>query len=111
MRRLALATLPFILIGCSSPEVEITQPDYPVYCIRDVIFLGDEKDPDGRLLLDMPGYPHGQTDMMQEISRQTYDELEVDACKSDDPRMNLEPRGIAWTDGRNTDLDGNPLNE
>jgi len=111
MRKLALAALPFVLIGCGSPTVEVTeQPDYPVYCIRDVIFLDD--DPQGRLLLDMPGYPYGQTDMMQEIDRQTYNEMtHIDACKSDDPRMNLEPRGIDWTDGRKTDLDGNPLNE
>ena len=82
----------------------------PVYCIRDVVFLGDEKDPNGRVLLDMPGYPYGQTDMMQEISRQTYDNLNnIDACKSDDPRTGQKPSGIAWSDGRNTDLEGNPL--
>ena len=112
MKKLILAIAPFIIVGCGSAEVEVSQQsDYPTYCIREVIFLGDENDPDGRLLLDMPGYPFGQTDMMQEISRQTYDELEVDACKSNDPRMGQQPRGIAWTDGRNTDLDGNPLNE
>ena len=112
MRKLALAALPFVLIGCSSPTVEVTQSDYPVYCIRDVIFLDGETNPNGRVLLDMPGYPYGQTDMMQEIDRHTYNEIDnIDACKSDDPRMNLEPRGIAWADGRNTDLDGNPLNE
>ena len=71
-------------------------------------FLDDK--PDGRVLLDMPGYPYGQTDMMQEIDRYTYNELDnIDACKSNDPRMGQEPRGIAWADGRNTDLDGNPL--
>ena len=112
MKTIILAAIPFIVMGCNGVGVQVSQePDYPPYCIRDVVFLGDENDPNGRLLLDMPGYPHGQTDMMQEISRQTYNELEVEACKSDDPRMDLSPDGIAWTDGRNTDVDGNPLNE
>ena len=105
-----LLVLPF-LVSCAGPKEEVvTEPKWPVYCIRDVIFLDGERDPNGRVLLDMPGYPYGQTDMMQEIDRHTYNELtNVDACKSDDPRMELKPRGIAWADGRNTDLDGNPL--
>ena len=113
MKKLFLLPL-LLLTACGSSEVvsdAITDENSPpVYCIRDVIFLGDENDPNGRVLLDMPGYPYGQTDMMQEISRHTYNELDnIDACKSDDPRMGQEPRGIAWADGRNTDLDGNPL--
>jgi len=112
MKKLLLLPL-LLLTACSGGEVvsdAITDEKPPVYCIRDVVFLGDENDPNGRVLLDMPGYPYGQTDMMQEIDRYTYNELDnIDACKSDDPRMGQEPRGIAWADGRNTDLDGNPL--
>ena len=110
MRRIIpLLILPFV-VSCAGPKEEevVTEPKWPTYCIRDVIFLDD--DPQGRVLLDMPGYPYGQTDMMQEIDRQTYNELDnIDACKSDDPRTGQKPRGIAWTDGRNTDLDGNPI--
>ena len=106
---LPLLILPFI-VSCAPPqEVEIKEPDYPVYCIRDAVFLDDN--PQGRVLLDMPGYHHGQTDKMQEIDRQTYNEIATmtPVCQSDDPRMELEPSGIAWSDGRNTDLDGNLL--
>lgn len=109
MRR-ALFLFPLLfLAACGEQEAKVFEDMPPVYCIRDVVFLGDERDPNGRVLLDMPGYPHGQTDMMQEIDRHTYDTLDVDACKHDDPRMELKPSGIAWTDGRNTDLDGNLL--
>ena len=107
---LPLLVLPF-LVSCGAGEVvsdAITdEPDLPVYCIRDAVIL--DNGPQGTVLLDMPGYPYGMTDKMQEIDRQTYNELGVDACKHDDPRMELEPSGIAWTDGRNTDVDGNPL--
>lgn len=108
MRRIIpLLVLPF-LVSCAGPKEEVvTEPKWPVYCIRDAIFLDD--DPNGRVLLDMPGYPYGMTDKIQEIDRQTYNELDVDTCKSDDPRMQVKPSGIAWTDGRNTDLDGKPL--
>ena len=108
MRRIIpLLVLPF-LVSCAGPKEEVVDTaSLPSYCIRDVVFLDD--DPQGRVLLDMPGYPYGMTDKMQEIDRQTYNELDVDACKHDDPRMELEPSGIAWTDGRNTDVDGNPL--
>jgi len=112
MKKLLLLPL-LLLTACGGGEVvseAVTDERPPVYCIREVVFLGDESDPNGRVLLDMPGYPYGQTDMMQEISRHTYNELDnIDACKSDDPRMQLRPSGIAWTDGRNTDIDGNPL--
>jgi hypothetical protein len=113
MKKLLLLPL-LLLTACGGGEVAsdavTDEPQWPSYCIREVIFLGDENDPNGRLLLDMPGYPYGQTDMMQEIDRHTYNGLDnIDACKSDDPRMGQKPRGIAWTDGRNTDLDGNPL--
>ena len=109
MRRIIpLLVLPF-LVSCAGPKEEVvTEPKWPVYCIRDVIFL--DEDPQGRVLLDMPGYPHGMTDKYQEIDRQTYNEMtHIDACKSDDPRMQVESVGIAWSDGRDTDLDGNPL--
>ena len=112
MKKLLL--LPLLLLTACGGGGEIVsdaitdEPQWPVYCIRDAVFLDDK--PDGRVLLDMPGYPYGQTDMMQEIDRYTYNELDnIDACKSNDPRMGQEPRGIAWADGRNTDLDGNPL--
>ena len=112
MKKLLLLPL-LLLTACGGGEVVSEAPTeerLPVYCIRDVIFLGDQNDPNVRVLLDMPGWPHGATDMMQEIDRQTYDELDnIDACKSNDPRMELKPVGIAYSDGRNTDLDGNPL--
>jgi hypothetical protein len=110
MRKLLFLPL-LLLTACGGGEVvsdAVTdEPQWPVYCIRDVVFLDDQ--PQGRVLLDMPGYPHGQTDMMQEIDRRTYNNLEVDVCKSDDPRTGQKPSGIAWSDGRNTDLDGNTL--
>ena len=99
---LPLLILPF-LVSCGGNEPEVVEePQYPVYCIRDVVFLDDE--PGGRVLLDMPGYPYGQTDKYQEIDRHTYNELEVPVCQSDDPRMALEASGIAWADGRDTGL-------
>ena len=111
MRKLLFLPL-LLLTACGGGEVvsdAVTdEPTLPVYCIREVVFLDD--DPQGKVLLDMPGYPFGQTDKMQEISREAYNELtNIDACKSDDPRMQLKPSGIAWADGRDTDLDGNPL--
>ena len=114
MKKLLLLPLLFLTAcGGGGGEVvsdAVTDERLPVYCIRNVVFLGDPNDPNVRVLLDMPGWPHGATDMMQEIDRQTYDELDnIDACKSDDPRMELKPVGIAYTDGRDTDLDGNPI--
>ena len=113
MKKLLLLPL-FLLTACGGGEVvsdAITDEKRPpTYCIRAVEFLGDGRDPNGRVLLDMPGYPYGQTDMIQEISRQVYNEIDnIDACKSEDPRTRQQPRGIAWSDGRNTDLEGNPL--
>ena len=109
MNKLTIASLAgaFLLTACSSAlESEVTTSTYPVYCIREVVFLDDN--PQGQVLLDMPGYPYGQTDMYQEISRATYNELDVPVCQSDDPRMALEASGIAWSDGRNTSLDELP---
>jgi len=97
-----------LLVSCAGAKEEVvTEPKWPTYCIRDVIFLDDE--PGGRVLLDMPGYPYGMTDMYQEIDRHTYNVIDWDACKTGDPRLEVKARGIAWSDGRNTDLDGNPL--
>ena len=102
-RFLPLLILP-LLVSCGGPKEEVVEgPQYPVYCIRDAIFLDDE--PGGRVLLDMPGYPYGQTDKYQEIDRHTYNELEVPVCQSDDPRMALQSSGIAWADGRDTGLE------
>ena len=83
-----LLVLPF-LVSCGGPKEEVVEaPQYPVYFIREVVFLDD--DPQGRVLLDMPGYPYGQTDKYQEIDRQTYNELDVPVCQSDDPLTSLE---------------------
>ena len=100
--------LPLLLLAsCSTTTTtEVERSTLPVYCIRDVVFL--DNDPQGQLLIDMPGYPYGQTDAYQQISKQTYNELDVPVCKSDDPRMALEASGIAWADGRDTSLDELP---
>ena len=105
MKKLLLPLL--LLASCSTTTTtEIERSTLPVYCIRDVVFL--DNDPQGQLLIDMPGYPYGQTDAYQQISKQTYNELDVPVCKSDDPRMALEASGIAWADGRDTSLDELP---
>ena len=96
-----------LLASCSTTTTTEVEPrTLPVYCIRDVVFL--DNDPQGQLLIDMPGYPYGQTDAYQQISKQTYNELDVPVCKYDDPRMALEASGIAWADGRDTSLDELP---
>ena len=96
-----------LLTACTTaPEAEVSTSNLPVYCIRDVVFL--DNDPQGQLLIDMPGYPYGQTDAYQQISKQTYNELDVPVCKYDDPRMALKASGIAWADGRDTSLDELP---
>ena len=105
MKKLLLPLL--LLASCSTTTTtEIERSTLPVYCIRDVVFL--DNDPQGQLLIDMPGYPYGQTDAYQQISKQTYNELDVPVCKYDDPRMALEASGIAWADGRDTSLDELP---
>ena len=109
MNKLTIASLvgAFLLTACTTaPEAEVNTSALPVYCIRDVVFL--DNDPQGQLLIDMPGYPYGQTDKYQQISKQTYNELDVPVCKSDDPRMALEADGIAWANGRDTSLDELP---
>ena len=111
MRKLLLLSPLLLLTACGGGgevvDGSITDGKVlPVYCIRDAVVSDD---PTATVLLDMPGWPYGATDKMQEISRDTYNELDVPVCAFDDPRMELEPSGIAWADGRNTDLDGNPL--
>ena len=109
MNKVTIASLAgaFLLTACTSaPEPEVEVSTYPSYCIREVVFL--DSNPQGQVLLDMPGYPYGQIDKYQEISRQTYNELNVPACQHDDPRMQLEASGIAWADGRDTSLDELP---
>ena len=100
---LPLLVLPFLVSCGGQPEVTETKVSYPVYCIRDAIIL------ENSVLLDMPGYPYGMTDKYQEITKDVYNTLGVPVCKSDDPRMEVKSVGIAWADGRDTDLDGNPL--
>ncbi len=104
---LPFLVLPFLVSCGGQPEPEVIEPKvtYPVYCIRDAIILEDS------VLLDMPGYPHGMTDKYQEIDKDTYNTLDAPVCKSDDPRMEVKSVGIAWADGRDTDLDGNPLTD
>ena len=70
-----------LLTSCSTTTTEVSK-DLPVYCIRDAVFLEN-----GKVLLDMPGYPHGMDDEPMEVSKETYNNLEVDVCASDDPRM------------------------
>ena len=107
MKKLLLLLPLLLLASCSTTTTTEVEPNtLPVYCIRDVVFL--DTDPQGQLLIDMPGYPYGQTDKYQQINRQTYNELGVPVCKSDDPRMALEASGIAWADGRDTSLDELP---
>ena len=106
MKKLLLLPL-LLLASCSTTTTTEVEPrTLPVYCIRDVVFL--DNDPQGQLLIDMPGYPYGQTDAYQQINKQTYNELDVPVCKYDDPRMALEASGIAWADGRDTSLDELP---
>ena len=103
----ALLLLPLLLLfSCGSkPEVvssSVTESKYPVYCIRDVITLSED-----RVLLDMPGYPFGMDDKYQEISTESLNEIKqtIDGCKPGDPRMEVEPVGIAWSNGYDTKLD------
>ena len=102
---LPLLVLPFLVSCGGQPEVTETKESLPVYCIRDAIIQ------ENSVLFDMPGYPYGMTNKYQEIDMETYDYLteRVPVCKSDDPRMEVKSVGIAWADGRDTDLDGNPL--
>ena len=76
-----------LLASCSTTTTtEVDPSTWPVYCIREAEFL-DNDAINGRVLLDMPGYPHGMDDKPMEVSRETYNNLEVDVCTSDDPRM------------------------
>ena len=106
MKKLILLPLLLLAACTTAPETEVETSTLPVYCIRDVVFL--DNDPQGQLLIDMPGYPYGQTDAYQQISKQTYNELDVPVCKSDDPRMALQASGVAWADGRDTSIDELP---
>ena len=88
MNKLTIASLvgAFLLTACSTTTTTEVSKDWPVYCIREATFL-DNDAINGRVLLDMPGYPHGMNDEPMEVSRETYNNLEVDVCTSDDPRM------------------------
>ena len=84
MNKLTIASLvgAFLLTACSTTSTTKVSKDLPVYCIRDAVVLDD-----GKVLLDMPGYPFGMDDEPMQVSQQTYNELDVDVCTSDDPRM------------------------
>ena len=85
MNKLTIASLvgAFLLTACTSaPKTEVDTSTLPVYCIREATFLDN-----GKVLLDMPGYPYGMDDEPMEVSRETYNNLEVDVCASNDPRM------------------------
>ena len=71
----------FLLASCSSATTEVVPSDLPAYCIREVTFLDN-----GRVLIDMPGYPFGMTDSPIDIGRTTYEALDVPVCASNDPR-------------------------
>ena len=98
MKKLLLLSIPFLLVGCGGGKVvdaSITdQPSLPAYCIREVVELDN-----GKVLLDMPGYPYGSTDSMMEIGRETLESITsrpdsvVKDCAADDPRMELKPNG------------------
>ena len=88
MNKLTIASLvgAFLLTACSTTSTTEVSKDWPARCIRDAVFLDD--DPiNGKVLLDMPGYPYGMEDAPMEVSRETYNNLDVDVCTSDDPRM------------------------
>ena len=82
-----IALTMLLLASCSTTTTtEVDTSTLPVYCIREVTFL-DNDAINGRVLLDMPGYPYGMDDEPMEVSRETYNNLEVDVCASNDPRM------------------------
>ena len=87
MNKLTIASLvgAFLLTACGSKPPEVAQ-DWPSVCIRSAVFL-DKDSINGKVLIDMPTYPYGMNDEPIEISRDTYNNLDVDVCKSDDPRM------------------------
>lgn len=74
-----------LLTACSSTSTQVTT-EWPTRCIRDAVFLDDDAI-NGKVLLDMPGYPSGMDDEPLEVSRETYNNLDVPVCTSDDPRM------------------------
>ena len=83
-------------MSCGGPKEEVVETRQPVYCIREVVFL--DNNPQGRVLLDLLVILMDRRDKYQEIDRQTYNELDVPVCQSDDPRMSLGTS--AWADGR-----------
>ena len=85
MKKLLLLPL-LLLAACSTTSTTEVAKDLPVYCIREATFLDNDRI-NGTVLLDMPGYPFGMDDEPMEVSRETYNNLDVDVCTSDDPRM------------------------
>ena len=75
-----------LLTACSTTSTTEVAKDWPARCIRDAVFLDDDGI-NGKVSLDMPGYPYGTDDEPLEVSRETYNNLDVDVCTHDDPRM------------------------
>ena len=88
MNKVTIASLvgAFLLTACASNTSTQVTKDWPTRCIRDAVFL-DDNGINGKVLLDMPGYPYGMDDQPLEVSRETYNNLDVPVCTSDDPRM------------------------
>ena len=105
-----LLVLPFLVFcgGSQAEEVvseEEQKPIPPTYCIRSA-----EETENGTILVDIPGYPYGQTDPIHEISKEGYEYIttgpqgSLEDCPVDDPRMGLQPTEIEWMDGSVTNL-------
>ena len=101
-----LLVLPFLVFcGGSQAEEVVVSEDPPTYCIRSA-----EDTENGTILVDIPGYPYGQTDPIHEISKEAYEYITtgpqgtLENCPVDDPRMELQSTEIEWMDGSVTNL-------
>ena len=81
-----MTKLLFALLLFSSPvmaEEPVEEVRWPTYCVRSVTPL-----PNGRVMLDMPGWPYGMDDRPIEVDEFRVDMLlNTDYCTPDDPRM------------------------
>lgn len=100
-----LLVLPFLVFCGGSQAEEVVSEDPPTYCIRSA-----EETENGTILVDIPGYPVGQTDPIHEISKEAYEYVTtgpqgtLEDCPADDPRMGLQPTEIEWLDGSVTNI-------